>query len=121
MTSSPFAPTNEGSGVEDEELEVEAEGASNGHHGSKAAALGGIKGRMNLLDQVLHPDCRPVLEFSLVSGEWRGKGRILICLYQTFNESVYTAVIICPNGMGTGFPPIMGGTILWQAAMLMPL
>ena len=73
LTSSPFAPTNEGSGVEDEdeEVETEAEGASGGHHGSKAAAPGGIKGRMNLLDQVLHPDCRPVLEFSLVSGEGR--------------------------------------------------
>lgn len=60
---SPFAPTNEGRDA-DEDLESDA---SSGYHGNEVAAPGGVKGHMNLLDQVLHSDCKPVLEFSLVS------------------------------------------------------
>lgn len=59
---SPFAPTNEGRGTDDLESD-----ASSGYHGNEVAAPGGVKGHMNLLDQVLHLDCKPVLEFSLVS------------------------------------------------------
>lgn len=43
-------------------------GASGGNHDDETAS-GGIKGQMNILDQVLHSDCRPVLEFSMVSQE----------------------------------------------------
>ena len=59
---SPFAPTNEERGA-DEDLGLDA---SSGYHGNEIAAPGGVKGHMNLLDQVLHSDCKPVLEFSLV-------------------------------------------------------
>lgn len=60
---SPFAPTDEGGGGTDEELDTEA---GVGYHGNETVAPSGVKGHMNLLDQVLHSDCKPVLEFSLV-------------------------------------------------------
>ena len=34
-----------------------------GYHGNETS---GVKGQMNILDQVLHADCKPVLEFTLV-------------------------------------------------------
>lgn len=52
-------------------------GASGGNHDDETAS-GGIKGQMNILDQVLHSDCRPVLEFSMVSCE-SGKFFTLVC------------------------------------------
>ena len=53
---SPFAPTNEGGGAEEE----------TDHHDNETSSSGGIKGQMNVLDQVLHADCKPVLEFTIV-------------------------------------------------------
>ena len=44
----------------------EGDGASGGYHGNEGSSLGGIKGQMNILDQILHADCRPVLEFNMV-------------------------------------------------------
>ncbi|CAI8014046.1 hypothetical protein GBAR_LOCUS8815 [Geodia barretti] len=58
--SSPFARTNEG-GVADES---QVGGANSGNHDDERAS-GGIKGQMNILDQVLHADCKPLLEFCL--------------------------------------------------------
>lgn len=59
---SPFAPVNE---ERDNEMS-EGDGASGGYHGNEGSSLGGIKGQMNILDQILHADCRPVLEFNMV-------------------------------------------------------
>ena len=63
--SSPFARTNEG-GVADES---QVGGANSGNHDDERAS-GGIKGQMNILDQVLHADCKPLLEFCLVRIEF---------------------------------------------------
>jgi hypothetical protein len=69
---SPFAPTIERGGAE-EELEMEERG---GYHGNETS---GVKGQMNILDQVLHSDCKPVLEFTLKPGtELRFKGAIIL-------------------------------------------
>ena len=46
-----------------------AGGASGGNHDDERGSGGGVKGQMNILDQVLHADCKPVLEFSLVSAQ----------------------------------------------------
>ena len=52
---------------------AEGGGASDGYRGSEApASSGGIKGQMNVLNQVLHSDCKPVLEFNLV--------RVCVCV-----------------------------------------
>ncbi|CAI8016470.1 LON peptidase N-terminal domain and RING finger protein 3 [Geodia barretti] len=70
----PFARTNEG-GVADES---QVGGANSGNHDDERAS-GGIKGQMNILDQVLHADCKPLLEFCLKPGtELRFKGAIVL-------------------------------------------
>lgn len=63
-TLSPFAPAKESGEVEEG---TEGRGAGVGYHGNEALSSGGgVKDQMNLLDQVLHSDCKPVLEFTMV-------------------------------------------------------
>ena len=57
---SPFAPVDE----EDPSDEY----CGSGSHGDDDASCGKEGPRMSLTNQVLQPDCRPVLEFGIVSG-----------------------------------------------------